>query len=205
MSDFKDLSPFFNTSKVQSSNVVMTVSNLFLRKPDTASIRAFPNQYDQHFQTVIARAKQIQSAEGTSTTKLEAILSMLLKYCVDAQHFISCMALGFIEKVTSFDKMTFEQLRLYLQSEVEESKDFITVEALEEMGEKKLKINEDKENARSRMQDLFANYLSLLSQQSVRWIMEKNQKRALHTFSLHSLLRFYLNNLCPTYHSLTNH
>lgn len=164
----------------QTSNVAVgPVSNPRLTEPDPASIRTFLKQYDLYRQTIIARAKQLQpSSEGSSTTTTEVILPMQLKYCVDAKHFSSCIALGFIDGVTSFDAMTDEQLRTYLDKEAEYSKDAVTLEGLDELIEKKLKMNMEKKNARSRMQRLFANYHSLLTENGVKWIIQENQKLA---------------------------
>lgn len=64
---------------------------------------------------------------------------MELKYCVDAQHFTSYIELGFIDEVTSFDDMTNEQLRKYLDKEAEDSKDAVTLESLDELIEKSLR------------------------------------------------------------------
>lgn len=117
-----------SSSDQQSSNVILSVSNPFLKDTDPASIRVFLKQYDQYCRTVIARAKQLKSTEGSSSATTEATLSMQLKCCVDTQHFISCIALGFIDDVTSFDDMTDKQLRTYLDSEAMESKDAVTID-----------------------------------------------------------------------------
>lgn len=74
--------------------------------------------------------------------------------------------------------MTDEQLRAYLDWEAKESKEAVTLEGLVELIEKKLRMNMDNKNAKSRMQGLFADYYSILSQQGVKWIIEENQKLA---------------------------
>lgn len=96
----------------------MSISNLFLKQNDPASISAFPKQYDQ-YRHIIARAKQLQFAEGTSTTTTEDVLPMKLTYFVDAKNFISCIIYGFIKKVAVFDEMLDKQLGAYVYSESE--------------------------------------------------------------------------------------
>lgn len=100
---------------------------------------------------------------------------MKLKYYVDAQHFTSWIELGLIEYVTSFDDTTNEQHRKYLYKEAEHSKDAATLKILDELVKKKLKMSMDDRSAKSRMQSLFANYISLLSQNSVKRIIAENQ------------------------------
>lgn len=173
-------------SNLQTSNMAMSVPNPFLRQTEPASIRAFFRQYDQYCRTVIAHAKKLHHADGPSTTTTEAVLPMQLKYYVDAQHFTSCIALDFIDDVTSFGDMTGEQLRAYLNSEEEESKEAVTLEILDELIEKKLGMNMDNKNNKSRMQGLFADYRSILVEQGVKWIIEENQKLAV-TRPLHAV------------------
>lgn len=163
--------------EIQAPNVAVSVCNPFLTQTDPASIRTFFRKYDQYCRTVKSRAKQLNvNAEGSSTTTTETILLMELKYCVDAQYFTSCIDLGFITGVTSFEDMTDTQLRKYLDDKAEESKDALTLDGLEELVRKKLKMNMDNRNAKSRMQGLFASYHSLLSQNGVKWIIDENQK-----------------------------
>ena len=113
---------------------------------------------------------------GSTSTTTEAILPMELKYCVDAQHFTSCIALGFIDNGTSFEDMTDKQLRAYLDKEAEDSKEAVTLEGLDELVARKLRMNMENKNGKSRMQGMFANYHSLLSQNGVKWIIDENPK-----------------------------
>lgn len=80
---------------------------------------------------------------------------MQLKYCVDAQNFMYCIELGFIDDVTSFEDMTGAQLCTYLQLEAKESKEAVTIDALDELIEKKPRMNMENRNAKSRMQGCF--------------------------------------------------
>lgn len=72
--------------------------------------------------------------------------------------------MGFIEGVTSFDGMTDKQLRKYLDKEAEDSKDAVTLEVLDELMKRKIRMNMDNKNDCLRLQGLFANCHSLLLQ-----------------------------------------
>lgn len=78
---------------------------------------------------------------------------MQLKYCVDAQQFISCVEFGFIDDVLSFDDMTDAQLQKYLDSKVKESKEAVALDALDKLMEKKLQMNMDNKNIKSQCKD----------------------------------------------------
>lgn len=56
------------------------------------------------------------SAE-VSSSSTEAVLPVDIKYCVDAQLLTSAIALGFIRSVTSYEALTNEALRKYLDIE----------------------------------------------------------------------------------------
>lgn len=75
-----------------------------------------------------------------------------------------CIALGIIEKVTSVDKMTDEKLCAYFDLEAEESKNVISIEMVQEMGQKKLKMNLDEKNTRLQMQKFCKLSLSLIAE-----------------------------------------
>lgn len=53
--------------------------------------------------------------------------------------------------------MTGKQLRAYLDSEEEETRKTVSIEDLDELIEKNIRMNMDKENVSSRMQGLFAD------------------------------------------------
>ena len=121
----------------QVSNVAVSVCNPRLIQTDPASIRTFLKEYDQYSQTVISRAKQLQSSsEGSSTATTEAVLPMELKYFIDSMHFTMCIDLGFKDVVISFEVMIDRQLRTYLECESKESKDAVTLEGVDELVER---------------------------------------------------------------------
>lgn len=103
---------------------------------------------------------------------------MELKYCVDAQHFTSCIALGLMANVTSFSALTNEQLRDYMADKAEESKEAVTMEGLDTIVSKELIMDMSNRNAKYRMEGLFIRYHSILAEQGLTWIVKENQKLA---------------------------
>lgn len=77
---------------------------------------------------------------------------MQLNFCVDFQYFPSCIVLGFMDIAKSFYDTADEQLRLWLDSSAENLKKTLTLECLDELVEKNLKMNFDNKSAKSRMQ-----------------------------------------------------
>lgn len=157
--------------------MTVSVSSPRLTETDPAPTRAFVKLYGKNRGTVVSRAKQLQSAKDeASTTTTEAVLPLELGYRVDAMHFTSRIELGFIEDVTSFDDITNEQVQKCIDKEEEESKDAVTLKTTDELDETRLKMSMDNHNFKSKMQSLFANYHSLLSQNGVKWIIKNIQK-----------------------------
>lgn len=139
-------------------------------------------------------------------TTTEAILSIELKYCLDTQHFTSCIALSFIEDVNSCEDMTDEQLLKYFDKEAEALKDATRLEGLHEFLECKLMMNMDNQNARWYIQGLFVNNHSFLSQNGVKGIIKESQKLAvtyvLSDISLQCLRKRLESSLTFSHHSL---
>lgn len=166
----------------KSGNVAVSVDHPLLEKTDPASIRVFLQRYDQYCRTVVARAKQLTSSssldDASTPTTTEAISPVELKYCVSAEHFTSCIMLGFMEGVTSFATLTNTQLRKYLDKQAEESKEAVTLEGLDDIISKELVMNMANKNARSRMEGLFISYHTILARQGLSWIIKDNQKLA---------------------------
>lgn len=86
-----------------------------------------------------------------------------LTCCVDVHHFTSCIELGYIKNIPSFDDMINEQLCKYLGKDAEDSKDAVALKSLNELVEKKLKTNMVNRNDKFGMQSLFPSYPSMLS------------------------------------------
>lgn len=82
--------------------------------------------------------------------------------------------------------MADEQLLNYLDKEAEDKKNAVTFEGLEELMEKKLNMNVEKKNARSRIQGSFAKYRWLIIENGVKWIIKEYQKLTV-TFTLSAI------------------
>lgn len=151
-----------------------------LTKTDSSSIRTFVKASDQYCHKVICRAKQLQAGADAADKRItmEASISMELKYCVEATHFSSCTALGFIIDATSFDSLTNAQLRSYLDKQAVKCKDTATLELLDKQVTKELVMHITNRNAKSRIQNLLMDYHSLLTKQGLKYIVSDNQKLA---------------------------
>ena len=89
---------YYSYWNIQNPNVALSVSTSRLTETDPASIRAFLKQYDQYCRTIVSSAKLLQSdGDEKLKTTTTAVLSMELKYCVDGEHFDSCIELGLID------------------------------------------------------------------------------------------------------------
>lgn len=92
----------------------------------------------------------------------------------------SVIDLGFIEKVTEYDNLTDDQLRTYLDSNVESSKDVITIDMLDKNLEDNMRMDMNDKDATSRIEKLFISYKSLLRRNGLPWVHEDNEKVAVY-------------------------
>lgn len=118
--------------------------------------RKHARMHKKYWQTVIARAKQLQpSIEGSSVTTTNALLTIQQQYYVRAQDFRSCISLDFIYNATTYDAMKKEKFCRYLDKEIKDWSHSVALEGIDEVIEKMLKMNMDNKNARFSMQGLF--------------------------------------------------
>lgn len=94
------------------------------------------------------------------------------------QYLTLAITLGFIKNVESFEYLTNELLRRYMDEEVKEWKTIVTIERLNALIEKELDVDIGIENARSRLQGLLVHYYALLANQRLTWIVKDTQKLA---------------------------
>lgn len=158
----------------------MIVDRPRLTKTGPSSILIFLKAYDQYCRTIIGRTKQLLAAadDADKTITTEVSIPMKRKYCVEATRFSSCIALGFMKHVMSFDSLTYAQLQPYLDKKAAEWKDPATLVGLNELVSKELVMDMSNRNAKSRMQNLFIDYHSLLTKQGLKLIVSDNQKLA---------------------------
>lgn len=162
------------------ASLTISVDHPCLTKTDPSSICTFLKAYYQYCRTVIGKAKQLQAGADAAdkTIITEASIPMKLKYCIDATHFSSYIALGLIKDATSFDSLTEAKLRDYLDESAAESKDTATLEGLDELVTQELVMDMSNLSAKFRMQNLSIDYHSLLTKGELKWIVSDNQKLA---------------------------
>lgn len=156
--------------------VSTTVDHPRLLKTDSAAIRSFLRSYDQYAKEVEERARQL----SRHTVVTEPISPVHLKFCVDADWIESLLTLGFIADTSSYEDLTDELLRSYLEKKAEESKEVVTIDTLDKLVEDKLRIDMTDSDARSRIENLFVSYLTLLPRNGLSWIIKENEKVAVY-------------------------
>ena len=137
--------------------LAMSVNHPRLVRTDAESIRVFLRLYDQYSKEVTARVEQLTVSPATT----EAVRPVNLKYCVDPEYLESAIDLGLIEDVEN-DDLTDIHLRKYLEGKAEESRETVSLEVLDEIVNRELRMNIRDKNARSRMESLFVTYHALL-------------------------------------------
>lgn len=162
------------TTKV--APVTITVDHPRLLETDPEAIRVFLRTYDQYSNEVRSRAKQL----GSSSSSSEPVRPVDFKFCVNVEFLESSIALGFITGAKDYDSLTDEQVRHFLTKRAEESKEAVTLDKLDEIVGRELRTNMRNTNALARMQDLFSSYHTILARNGLKWIIDDNQKVAVH-------------------------
>lgn len=132
--------------------------------------------YDQYCKEVISRAAQLTATGSIST---EAIRPVNLKYCVDPEYLESAIALGFIE-VISYDALSDSDLREHLNHKAEESQETATLDTLDDIVDRNLRMNMKDKFSKSRMESLFVSYHALLRRNGLSWLIEANARVAVY-------------------------
>ena len=101
---------------------------------------------------------------------------MELKHCVDSQYLHSMIALGFISDVKSYEDLSSERLREFLDNRAIQSKKSITIAGLYILVSLELIMKMANRDAEAHMEGLFVSYHSLFSNHAVVWIISDNQK-----------------------------
>jgi transposase InsO family protein len=157
-----------------SSSVSTSVNYPRLNKANAESIRVFLRLYDQYVEEVRARAQQLVPGEVST----EAVRPVKLKFCVDPEYLESIIALGFIKDVQSYESLTDEILRQFLETKSQESKESVTIDILDKIVDRSLKMDMTDRNAESRMQNLFVSYHGILRRNGIAWLLTANQSVA---------------------------
>lgn len=92
--------------------------------------------------------------------------------------------LGFIPIVSKYEKLTDGVLRAYLDEKAEKSKKAVNLKNLYSIVRKHLKMDVKDRSAMSRMEYLFARYVSILRRNGLTWLLKDNQRiSATHVLS----------------------
>lgn len=162
------------TAGVRTAPFAISVEHPRLICTDAESVRTFLRKYDQYVSELTSRARQLNKCTNVS----EPVRAVELKFCVDVDFIESSITLGFVENATSYEKLTDEQLRTFLEGRVQESKDVVTLDTLDKIVKNRLHTDMRNTNAKTRIQDLFASYNTILRNNGLLWIIEDNQKVA---------------------------
>lgn len=158
-----------------ASFVATSVNHPRLVRTDPDSIRIFLRLYDQYEREVTARAAQVTGADAATT---EAVRPVSLKFCVDPEFLESAIALDLIPDASSYNDLTDTVLRKHLEAEAIDSKEALSLDALDEIVNRELRMDMANPNSRSRMQTLFVSYHKLLRRHGISWVLDDNEKVA---------------------------
>eukprot|EP00171_Calliarthron_tuberculosum_P004298 IDg4298t1 len=86
--------------------------------------------------------------------------------------------LGLIHDVESYESLSEAALRNYLEGEAAESRETVTLSALDVIVRRELRMNMHNKDASSRMKGLFIDYHTVLRKHGLNWILTVNQKVA---------------------------
>lgn len=99
-------------------------------------------------------------------------------FCVDIDLLKSSFALGFIPNVACYYDLSDILIRLYLESEATDSKNFLTLLGLDPNVKRNLHMYMKNPNASMRMRSLFDDYQALLQDHELAWLLGQNPKEA---------------------------
>lgn len=151
----------------------LTVEHPRLLETDADYIQTFLRKYDQYCYEVSSRARQISGTDAA-----EPVSPVEIKFCVDVDFLGSSIDLGFIDGADSYDTITSDLVRSFLESRAKESKEIITLKKLDKIVAEELRMNMWNTDATARMQDLFSQYHTILRRNGLKWIINENQKIA---------------------------
>lgn len=151
------------TAKIASFKI--TIDHPRLRHTDAKSICTFMRNYEQC---------QISS----NSPNTENVRPVNLKFCVDVDYLQSTIALGFLEGADCYKTLTDSQVQAFVAKRAEESKEAVTLDKLYKIVKDELRTNMRNSDATARMQDLFANYHTILRRHGLGWIIKENQNFA---------------------------
>ena len=158
--------------------VTTAIDHPKLLELDAESIRIFLKLYDAYSTEIFSRAQQL-TVNGFGVSS-QICRPLGIKYCVNTSLLQSIINLGFIGDVTSYDDVTDDQVRDYLEEQCESSQEVVSLEAIEDLVNAELKMDMKDKSAISRMQRLFISYHMILERNGLAWIIQKQPKLAVY-------------------------
>ena len=157
-----------STTYRRQASFSTAVAHFKLLRFDVESVRVFLRLYDAYKNEIRARAEQLVLEVAPSTAEIARPVN--LKYCVEQEYLHTAALLGRIPDVSSYDALTDDQLRLFLEQKAKESSDTITLSMLDKIVHESLRMNMNDNNANSRMEALFVSYVILLRRHGLMWV-----------------------------------
>eukprot|EP00171_Calliarthron_tuberculosum_P004017 IDg4017t1 len=96
------------------------------------------------FAPTISTSREVTERQTTGRTRCcygRDGQAVQVKFCVDAEWIESLIDLGILDNVTSYDELTDDQLQTYFDKKAEESKEVLSLEKLDDLVAKQLRIN----------------------------------------------------------------
>ncbi len=143
------------------------------------SSRTFLVKYDPYVREIIERHEQRVSTNDADGS-VEPPKPVSLKFCVDACSLQAAIVMGIIKdrngcRIESLDSLTDSDLRSFFESKAKASKDNVTVQMLDKLVEKSLRMDMRDKCPMSPMENLFVNYFVLLKRHGCEWVINTAQ------------------------------
>lgn len=99
-----------------------------------------------------------------------------LKFCVDVDFLEPSIDVGFIDNIASFAETTHTQICTFLELLAKASREGVILSRLDNIVADELQTNMNNAYATERMQDLSAQYHTILRINGLKWILTDNRK-----------------------------
>lgn len=123
----------------------LTMGHPRLTETDASSIRTFLRKQGQHVTSFVdvLHVYEVQSCarQINGENEEEYVLPVPLVFFANFDFVESSVNRGFVENATSYDKVTEEQVRAFLDIHAEQSKEVITLSELDKIAANKLLTN----------------------------------------------------------------
>ena len=139
-----------------------TINNPKMWKLNAVSIRLFLRKYEAYKTEIQARALQLGSSANTYS-----IQPIHVKYCMDTQMLQSALDLQLIPNATRYKALTEDCLLDFLESEAEYAQTMLSLSDTANIVSSSLRMDMKNKCAKSRMQNLFIDYNSILRRHGI--------------------------------------